>query len=455
MSELEELLKKMPLRLEDLRQKHGLPSLSVAVAVGRDVVWQGATGWTSFSPEIPARPEMVYPLGSVTKVFVVTMLMQLLERGVVALNDPLVKFLPEYGGVHSPFEEKPATTLRQLAAHTSGLPRDAAINFPMNVSLGDWEFSDGRAPLHWYASTADVLASLSSVELELPADTAKVYSNLGIMLLGIALERACGENIRAYMAKNIFTPLGMTSAGFLDEVGAWDERFPCGFGRSLKGEADFVTPHWQLGAAIYTGGIFASAADLARFCAAFAGEKSPILRTDSILRMIHPAAMGDTNLGWWRGWHAGHVNYGHAGAHVGFISAGLFAPEFKLSVAVQTNRWNPIFDTNDSTEIARELLAELIPGVERDQPVFNPAAVDLNRYTGKYRLPGNYATAEVSIDQGQLTVVLQGAGVDVQRMLLVPVGPHQFGPAGTNFTVVSFQADASSLSHAMFRFQRV
>ena len=120
----------------------------------------------------------------------------------------------------------------------------------------------------------------------------------------------------------------------------------------------FTAPRWQLGGAIYTGGIYATAADLARFCASFLpGNRgnafhSPILSAASIRRMIHPAAMGDTNLGWWRGWHAGHANFGHAGAHVGFISAALFVPDLKLAVAVQTNRWNPLFDTNDSTEVA-------------------------------------------------------------------------------------------------------
>jgi hypothetical protein len=43
-------------------------------------------------------------------------------------------------------------------------------------------------------------------------------------------------------------------------------------------------------------------------------EDSPTLSAAGMQRMIHPQAMGDTNVGWWKGWHAGHVNYGHAGA---------------------------------------------------------------------------------------------------------------------------------------------
>jgi CubicO group peptidase (beta-lactamase class C family) len=407
MTELDAFLKKLPETLEALRQQRDVPSLSAAVALGGDVVWQDACGLATLDPPRSATPDMVYPLGSITKVFVATMLMQLVEKGKVALEDPVLKYIPEYQ-VHSPFQGTLPTSLRQLAAHTSGLPRDAAINFPMNQSLGVWEFSDGQAPLHWYAASEEILTSLPTIELELPPDTGKLYSNLGMMLLGIALERACGQGIRTYMVEHIFAPLGMSSAGFVDDDNAWDARFPTGYGRSPQNGALFVAPRWHLGGAIYTGGIYATAADLARFSASFMRVDSPILCAPSIQRMIHPAAIGDMNLGWWKGWHAGYANYGHAGAHVGFISAVLFVPEFKLSVAVQCNRWNPIFDTEDSTQIARELLAQLIPIMKDNVPVFNPASVAVEDYAGVYILPGEYVSAEVMAEDGSITITLHG-----------------------------------------------
>ncbi len=443
--------------LDTIRQQRELPSLSAAVRIGNETTWQDACGWADLEAARPATGEMVYPLGSISKVFIATMLMQLVERGVVHLEDALVKFLPEYQ-VISPFGETPPTSLRQLSAHTSGLPRDAAINFPMNQSLAAWEFSAGQTALHWYASAEQVLASLAQVQLELPPDTAKHYSNLGIMLLGIALERACGQDFRSYVHENIFVPLGMASAGFLDEPGAWDERFPTGYGRSPDGSGSFPAPRWQLGGAIYTGGIYATAADLARFCAAFlpGQDYAHVLRPDSIQRMIHPGAMGDTNLGWWKGWQAGYANFGHAGAHVGFSSTALFVPELKLVVAVQTNRWNPVVDTQDSTEVARELLTRMIPAAQSSLPVFDPAAVDLARYAGHYRLPGSAASAEVSIQGRELRFSVSG---EISETLsLAAVGPHQFGPPGTQFPAVTFHENAqgsiTGLSYALFAFQR-
>jgi CubicO group peptidase (beta-lactamase class C family) len=278
------------------------------------------------------------------------------------------------------------------------------------------------------------------------------------MLLGVALERACGQDYRAYIRQNIFKPLGMTSAGFLDDKDAWGESFPLGYGRASAEEALFLAPRWKLGAAMYTGGIYANASDLARFCAAFMQTPSPILDAESIQRMIHPAAMGDTHLGWWKGWHAGHSNFGHAGAHVGYISAGLFVPSHHLAVAVQTNRWNPVFDSNDSTQIARELIADLIPTLESLRPVFNPADVDLTGYEGVYRLPGDYASIEVTHQpqSKNLRLALQGDPPEIMEVALL--APHQFGPPGSVFPAVTFEANSSGeitrLSYALFQFYR-
>ena len=457
MSQVDNALKNAAGKLEMIRQQRRLPSVSAAAAYNGRIIWQEACGFTDMETKRPASPETVYPLGSITKVFSVTMLMQLVEQGIVSLEDPVAKYIPEYQ-VRSPFPGTLPTTLRQLAAHTSGLPRDAAINFPMNHSLGDWEFSDGQAPLQWYASAEDVLASLPTVVLELPPDTAKIYSNLGIMLLGLALERADHQDFGAYIADRIFAPLGMTSAGFLNDTVAWGGRFPLGYGFSSKNGSLFKAPSWRLGGAMYTGGIYATAADLVRFSAAFMVEPSPILTAASIQRMIHPAAMGDTHLGWWKGFHAGYANFGHAGAHVGFISAVLFVPELNLAVAVQTNRWNPIFDTNDSTEIARWLLGELIPSAELDRKPFSAEAVELECYEGVYRLPGNYASATVAISGSRDGILFVLEGVPANPMYLVPVGDHQFGLPGTQFPVVSFQADSSgditTLSYALFNFYK-
>ncbi len=440
--------------IDALRTEYQLPSISAAVTLGTALIWQGACGFVDLQARRPTTPEHVYPIGSDTKVFVTTALLQLVEQRVVNLEDPVAKFLPEYQ-VNAPWPNLPPTTLRQLAAHTSGLPRDAAINFPMNFSLGQWAASGGHTPLQWYETTERVLASLSTVQLELPPETGKNYSNLGIMLLGIALGRACGEDIRSYIRRSIFQPLQMESAGWLDDPDAWDERFPTGYARPLSGGEHFATPPWQLNCAIYTGGIYATPTDLAKFVAAQFRRDGLPLQPDNLLRMRHPSAFGDTTLGWWKGQHAGHANFGHSGAHVGFMTTALAIDALELGVAVATNQFT-LFD-NHATEIAQKLLAHLAPrALQARQAVFEPEKVNLAAYTGSYALDGNFAYLTITMKEGQLCFRLDG--VESQEMLLAPVGPHQFGLAGNPIPMITFRTrptgEVVSLNYALFEFRR-
>ena len=98
----------------------------------------------------------------------------------------------------------------------------------------------------------------------------------------------------------------------------------------------------------------------------------------------------------------------------------------------------------------------LIPRIEQNQPVFDPRAVDLNRYTGRYCLPGEYASAEVSARDGLLQIDLLDHETD--SMLFAPVGLHQFGPPGSNFPAITFQEDDNGgidrFDYALFQFQK-
>jgi CubicO group peptidase (beta-lactamase class C family) len=78
-------------KLDAERVSRNLPSLSVAVVHGHDIVLARAFGMADVDRKLPAKPEMIYPAGSTTKVLVATMLMQLVERGVVRLDDPVAK----------------------------------------------------------------------------------------------------------------------------------------------------------------------------------------------------------------------------------------------------------------------------------------------------------------------------------------------------------------------------
>src|SRR3974390_1011386 len=88
--------------IEVQSQKLKLPGVTVAVVRDRSVIYKGAFGFSDLATKAPRSLEQPQPIGSITKVFAATMLMQLAERGVVRLDDLVVNYVPEYK-VHSPF----------------------------------------------------------------------------------------------------------------------------------------------------------------------------------------------------------------------------------------------------------------------------------------------------------------------------------------------------------------
>ncbi len=445
----------LPATAEALRQQFGLPGLSVAITLGREIIFEQAFGIADLETQAPLTTEAILPIGSITKTFIATLLMQLVEQGVVSLADPLRCYIPEYP--HS------ATTLRQLAAHTSGLPRDAAVNYPMNYTIGAWPASAGQIPLEWYAPTDVLLASLPTIELETPPDSGKVYSNLGICLLAIALERATGQTIQHLLAERIFAPLGMTSSELVFShrqlSPALAGRLPPGYVFTEQG--CLPAPSWELGCAGYTGGICCTVGDLGRYLAFhLSPQPSDRVLTPASVRRMRPAhSSGDAFLGWWKGWHAGRENFGHDGGHVGYLAAALGIPDLQLGVVTMVNRFNPARFENHGTEIARKLLEILAPQVAAlPQKQFDPAALDLHSYEGIYTLAGGMTPLKVESAPERLTLSWLDRPYPSETYL--PIGPDQFSPETLPIpipllTFTRNEQDAvTKLSHALFTFTK-
>ena len=168
------------------------------------------------------------------------------------LDDPLSKYVQEDQGTlavprHAAHDAAPAGV-----AHL-GLPRDAAVNFWMSYSVGSWPMSNGKSPIDWYVSEERLLETLPTVELERPPDGEPLYSNLGMALLGIAIERASGRPFADYVAERILRPLGMADSSLALEAGR-DPRLATAY---LFNSPDrpLVVPEWRLGVAQYTGGL--------------------------------------------------------------------------------------------------------------------------------------------------------------------------------------------------------
>src|SRR5271157_2778321 len=148
----------------------------------------------------PLDGDTIFEIGSVTKVFTSLLLADMVQRGEVALTDPVARYLPSQ--VKMPERGGRQITLQDLATHTSGLPR-----LPSNLNPKD--------PANPYAdySVDQLYQFLSGYQLTRDIGSQSEYSNLGGGLLGHVLARPAGMDYEALVKSRICEPLGMKSTG--------------------------------------------------------------------------------------------------------------------------------------------------------------------------------------------------------------------------------------------------
>jgi len=269
----------------------------------------------------PVDADTVFEIGSITKVFTGTLLAELLEKGKVALDDPIEKFLPKNVTVPSRGGKK--ITLHHLATHMSGLPR-----VPDNI-----EVSDLKNPYAKY--TKDKLYDfLSHYELDRDIGATYEYSNLGVGLLGHILGVITGQSYEQMVRKVVTKPLHMKSTG-IKLRGRAKKHLATGH---ANGKA--VGP-WSFDCLAGCGALRSTATDMAKFVSANMGlTKSPA--TKALQRATGERIdTGIPNLKIGLGWHVSNLNdttiVWHNGGTHGFHAFCGFVPATNKGVVVLTN----------------------------------------------------------------------------------------------------------------------
>jgi D-alanyl-D-alanine-carboxypeptidase/D-alanyl-D-alanine-endopeptidase len=240
-------------------------------------------GQTSKSGGFEPGPETMFEIGSISKVFTSLLLADMVEAGMLNIDDPVDRFLPQ--GVTAPTRNGKKITLADLATHTSGLPRD-----PTNM--------DGNA-LNPYATYGpkQLYAFLSGYALRRDPGERFEYSNLGAFLLAHVLTLRAGESYEELVRTRIFRPLGMNSTTLTLSS---DQRARLAMGHD--GLALDPVPLWDVDALPGAGSIRSTASDMLTFAAACLGlsdhKLAPAMkRMLSITRPGSTTSM-DMHLGW-------------------------------------------------------------------------------------------------------------------------------------------------------------
>jgi CubicO group peptidase (beta-lactamase class C family) len=175
-----------------------ITGISIALVDDQKVIWQQGFGYADLENKILATPETVYRAGSIAKVFTAAAAMQLAEQGKLDIDQPLATALPEFS-IKSRFPNAEPVTPRNIMCHHSGLPS----NFLQGLFV--------REPDRFES----VVANIRDEYQAFPPNYVFSYSNLGMALLGAAIQKVSGEPFDTYMDHSFFQPLGMTQSSFV------------------------------------------------------------------------------------------------------------------------------------------------------------------------------------------------------------------------------------------------
>jgi len=313
-------------QLISLYNKYGQFNGSALVADNGKVIYQKGVGLANMEWNIPNTSETKFRLGSITKQFTATLILQLVEQGKIKLDGKLIDYLPDYRQ-----DTGAKITIHNLLSHTSGIPSYTSLpGFFTNVS---------RNPF----AVDDFIKKYASGDLEFEPGTRFVYSNSGYFLLGAVIEKVTGKPYEQILRENIFDPLGMKNTGY-DHWGAIIGKRATGYTKTPRGYE--TAPYLDMSIPYAAGSLYSTVEDLYLWDQALYGEK--ILSAKSKELMFKP------NLS----------NYGY-----GFVmTKATLAPPTKLAVPViQHNGGINGFSTVIVRMVPEKRLIVLLDNTERGQ----------------------------------------------------------------------------------------
>ncbi|MBM0230825.1 beta-lactamase family protein [Micromonospora sp. STR1_7] len=409
-------------RLAALAEEHRVPGATLGilrVTPDSDEVAEAAHGLLSLRTGVETTTDSLFQIGSISKVWTATLVMQLVDEGRLNLDAPLLDVLPELRLRDAEVTKR--LTMRHLLTHTSGID-------------GDIMTDTGRGDdcLEKYA------AGLADAAQNHPLAATWSYCNSGYSLAGRVIEKLTGGTWDAAVRKRISTPLGLEHTVTLPEDALL---FRTAVGHLSEDGRNVLAPVWGIPrSAGPAGAVVASAADLLRFarmhlCGGLAADGTRVLSEAGVTAMAaHQAELPDKHtlgdswgLGWERmGW-GGHRLIGHDGNTIGQAAFLRLLPEQGIAVALLTNGGNgrALYE-----QLYREVFDDLagVPVPHPLGPPDEPVEVDVAPYVGVYErasirqevlVGDNGPVLRVSLT-GPLAKVLQEQDVDYPMVAVAP-----------------------------------
>jgi CubicO group peptidase (beta-lactamase class C family) len=257
-----------------------------AVLISKDGKALFSKGYGEAAKDLPNSPTTLYQIASLSKSFTAVAVMQLSEKNLLSIDDPIAKYLPDV-----PHGEE--VTVAHLLSHSSGIPDYLQPKF-------QFDYSKAWKPLELYNVVRDA-------DLEFTPGTSFHYSNTGYVLLGLIIEEVSGQSYADYIKEHIFMPSGMNHSMFSIPEGT-------------KGAAGHVGgkagPAMDNSAAYAAGDIISTAEDLARFDQSLRDGILLSKDTANLMETTHASKFPyQYGYGWYTQEVMGHKAVGHSGGY--------------------------------------------------------------------------------------------------------------------------------------------
>jgi CubicO group peptidase (beta-lactamase class C family) len=367
--------------LEAERAYEQIPAVSAAIVHDQELLWSGAFGMAHPDRQVPATATTVYSICSISKLFTSVALMQLRDRGLVDLRDPVSKYLPWFQ-LHQQYAGSAPITVEGILTHSAGLPRESDQPY--------WSAPDFPFP-----TREEIIAGLKNQETLYPAWKYFQYSNLGLTLAGEIVRAVSGMPYDRYVRENVIGPLGLKDTYPEIPEQLRGGQLADGYSSLTREGTRDPTPFFQAKGIAPAAGYASTAEDLARFASwqmrLVRSEGEDVLKATTLEEMqrvhyVDPA----WNTFWGLGFSVARRNdktfVGHGGSCPGFRTQLAIQKDDRIAVVFMANAM-----VNTATYVygVYDLVAEAIRAAAKKTPATTPApdtasVPDLAPYLGTY-----------------------------------------------------------------------
>nr|WP_299485348.1 serine hydrolase domain-containing protein [uncultured Allomuricauda sp.] len=298
-------------------KKHNVIGANVTIVIENDVILDKGFGFSNFENRTSTNQNTIYPIGSVSKVITSTTVLKLYSDGIIDIDKPYNYYVPDFA-MKKHFSGPINFTVRHLLAHYAGIPRLRAKGFLRKQ----------------YMPLDSLLHNSQNEYLIAPAGKVYQYSDWGVDLLALLVQRVTKMPYEKYVMDSVFRPLGMNNSGFGPTTAIGYRN-----GKSVK-TYEYSYPG--------SDGVLSSTSDLAKLCQLyFLGNQNlatPFLKPEvvkeAITQQFINAPMGyNTSIGlmWEVQPYHGFKRVKKAGIHEPFYTYIFFIPEYDAAVVVSSN----------------------------------------------------------------------------------------------------------------------